>query len=270
MKAIYNGELLDFKEIKLSPTDRGFRYGDGIFETIAILNSSPRLLENHYSRITKAATVFKFDLGNLSLDDLTRNCRRIIVENDLKHHSKIRFTIWRDGEGLYAPTGQKINFLLTIHPSDPLKDIELTKVDFSENVANFPTRTSLFKTLSASKYVLAGLEKQSKDLDEIIINDHNGFVSETLDSNIFMKKNGHYITPPIETGCIEGVMRNWLIQELNRNNIPVEERLFIPNELLEAESVFTSNAMGIKHILKIANKNFEKDLEILKLLEEIS
>lgn len=269
MKAIYNGELLDFKELRLSPTDRGFRYGDGIFETIAIVNNNPRLAEYHYSRITKAAEVFRFDLGVFSFEQFARNCSEIINENDFKPHGKVRCSIWRDGEGLYAPFGKKINYLLTIHPVSRQKNIDLTNVDFSINVTNYPTKTSPFKTISALKYVIAGLEKKEKGLEEIILIDYNGFVSETLDSNIFIKKDGIYITPPIATGCIEGVMRNWLMKELRANQIRVEERLFIPNELLKADSVFTCNAMGIKNILKIDIATFDKEQRIPKILNSI-
>jgi len=270
MKAIFNGEILGFNDLKLSPDDRGFRYGDGLFETIALINSNTRLLNRHYARIAKGAQVFGFDLTDFELNQFTSICSDLIINNPTVNTGKIRFSIWRKGGGLYTPSGNGFNYLLTIHPLKADKKSELTNVGFSEKVRNYPTYTSTFKTISALKYVMAGLEKKEKSLDDIIINDHNGFVSETLDSNIFMKKDGIYITPPIASGCIDGVMRGWLIDKLKSSQIPVEERLFIPNELLEAASVFTTNSIGVRNILRIEDVAFEKDLRIQGYLDAIS
>lgn len=270
MKAIYNGEILNFKELKLSPDDRGFRYGDGLFETIAVIKNTARLLERHYERIVKGAEVFGFDLTGFGLDQLIKSCSELININPSLNAGKIRCSIWRKGEGLYTPPGSRINYLLTIHPQNSRKSHDFSEVGFCEKIRNYPSTTSLFKTISALKYVMAGLEKEERSLDDIIINDYNGFVSETLDSNIFMKKDGIYTTPPLATGCIEGVMRGWLIDELKSNQIPIEERLFIPNELLASESVFTTNAMGVRNILSIENATFQVDQRIKKYLDKIS
>jgi branched-chain amino acid aminotransferase/4-amino-4-deoxychorismate lyase len=270
MKAIFNGDLLDFNQIQLGMHDRGFRYGDGLFETIAIINKQPRLLDKHFDRVVNGSKILSLDIEEITLKILLENCSRLTKANAIKDYGKLRFTIWRKEGGLYLPLGAQVNYLLTVESTDPPVLNEVDSVGFSEKVVNFPASHSPYKTINALKYVLAALEKKERGLDEIIINDHNGFVSEALESNIFIKKDGVYYTPPVATGCIEGIMRNWLINQLKSNEIPIEERFMIPNEILDAEAIFTTNAMGIKHIRHIQNVAFNADLYVQELIDSIS
>ncbi len=270
MKAIFNDEILEFDDIKFSPEDRGFRYGDGLFETIAVVNGIPRLLNKHYQRIARGAELLGYDLGELTFERLEEKCLELVKYNHLYPFGKIRLSLWRKGSGLYEPMDQDIYYLLVAQPVEYHHDNTLKKVDFSERVINYPTKISGFKTISALKYVLAGLEKKEKQLDEIIINDHHGFVSETLYSNLFIKTKGIYVTPPITGGCVDGIMRRWLIEQLRSRQKTIHERFFKEEELLKADSVFTTNAMGIKHVLKIRNIEFAKDNAVQKMILSIS
>jgi branched-chain amino acid aminotransferase/4-amino-4-deoxychorismate lyase len=270
MKAIFNDELLDFNQIQLGIHDRGFRYGDGLFETIAVIKSKPRFLQRHFDRIVKGSQVLGLSLEQITVENLEENCSILLRENAIRDFGKLRFSVWRKDGGLYVPSEEGANFLLTVEPVDMPIFRKLNKVGFSEKVVNYPGIHTSFKTISALKYVLAGLEKNDRKLDEIIINDHNGFVSEALASNIFIKKGQVYYTPPVVTGCIEGIMRNWLIDALKSRKIPVTEHFMTPNELLEAESVFTTNAMGIAHIVRIQDTVLAVDKYIQELFESIS
>jgi branched-subunit amino acid aminotransferase/4-amino-4-deoxychorismate lyase len=270
MKAIFNDELLDFKQIELGIQDRGFCYGDGLFETMAVIKSKPRFLQRHFDRLVKGSSVLGLSLDQITMEYIQENCFKLIRENAIEDFGKLRLTVWRKGDGLYVPAVRRVNYLLTAAPADLPILTELTRVGFSEKLVNYPAIHTSFKTISALKYVLAGQEKKERGLEEIIINDHNGFVSEALESNIFMKKDEVYYTPPIATGCIEGVMRNWLIDELKSRKVAVEECFITPGELLQAESAFTTNAMGIRHILQIQNAVLTTDRYIQELHNSIT
>ena len=107
-------------------------------------------------------------------------------------------------------------------------------------------------------------------VEEIIILDSRGYVSETLSSNIFWKKNNRYYTSPISTGCVEGIMRNQLMNQLKHKGILVEEKLVAVSELLESDSIFTTNSMGFRHIKTMNQINFEVDTLPENTIEEIS
>ena len=114
------------------------------------------------------------------------------------------------------------------------------------------------------------MEKTERSLDEIIICDYRGYISETLSANIFWKKDNNYYTPTIDTGCIEGIMRNWLIENLRSRRFTISEVQVKSTELLTADAVFTVNALGLKHILSIEKHHFSIDTIAAELIESIS
>jgi 4-amino-4-deoxychorismate lyase len=261
MKAILNNEILNWEELHLSPLNRGFRYGDGFFETIAIIKGIPRFLERHLNRLKKGAEILKLDVrGILDNDAILKNIHDIQTKNNLLGDAKLRLTIWRNSDGLYTPDDDKTHYLLTIESFDFSKNSFIKNVGISTKTINYLSPVSRFKTLSAIKYVIAGIEKKEKKLDEIILLDFQGHVSETMSSNLFWKIKNTYCTPPLSTGCIEGIMRNWLLHKLKQKGFLVEEKLVKTEEFLHSDSIFTTNATGLSHIQKIGRNIYEMDL----------
>jgi branched-subunit amino acid aminotransferase/4-amino-4-deoxychorismate lyase len=270
MKAIYNNVSADYDDLKLPFSDRGFRYGDGLFETMAVFGQNVRFLEDHYHRIQKGAELLRYNLNVLPFSNLQLHCRNLLNTWENDQHGKMKLFVWRAGPGLYSPSSDEINFLLYTEPlSTPGLQV-IDNVDFSLKAINFHTVYSQLKTISAMKYVVAGLEMKDKNLDEIIIRDHEGNVSETLYSNLFMKYDGEFYTPPVTTGCVEGVMRCRLMYELRIRGYKISEKLFTPDHLLMAESVFLTNALGVKHISKIGEKALDVDMMIQRLVESLN
>jgi len=99
-------------------------------------------------------------------------------------------------------------------------------------------------------------EKKEKEWDDIIIMNNEGYVSEGLQSNIFFVKNKFFLTPALETGCIEGIMRNFTLEILNAGKVRTGEVNFELEDLMEAEQVFLCNASGIRFIKEIEGKKF--------------
>ena len=120
------------------------------------------------------------------------------------------------------------------------------------------------------KYVVAGIEKVERGFDEIILLDHNGHVSEALSSNLFWKIDQSFFTPPLSTGCIDGIMRNWLMSELKNKGFEVREELIHARDLLTAESIFTTNAMGIRYIMEFNKASYAVDSISKEMLDAIS
>ena len=271
MKAILNNEILDWDEIRLSKLNRGFRYGDGFFETIAIVNGTTRFLERHIVRLINGAAKLKLEVHDiLNLDQVQKNIQVLQTQNYLEQDSKLKIIIWRNSEGLYTPVDEKTHCLMTIEPNGFHKTALTQRAGFSVDVTNFPSPISKFKSMSAIKYVLAGIEKKEKKLDEIIILDYRAYVSETLSSNIFWRKKNAYYTSPLSTGCIEGIMRNWLMESLKQRGFMMKEKLVKTRELLDSDHIFTTNAMGICHIQGIGRNKFEIDLVAQDIIEKIS
>lgn len=271
MKAILNNTIIDSEEVGLSQLNRGFRYGDGFFETIAIVNGAPRFLDRHISRLKNGAERLKLEVHDiLKLNQIQKNIHALQTQNHLEQNAKLKIIIWRNTEGLYTPVNGNTHCLMTIERGEFTKLTLIQNAGISSDVINFRSPVSKFKTISAIKYVLAGIEKKEKNLDDIIILDHRAYVSETMSSNIFWRKKDTYYTSPLSTGCIEGIMRNWLMKSLKQRGFLMEEKLIKTKELLESDCIFTTNALGICHIQSIGRNKFEIDSVAQELIEEIS
>ena len=270
MKAIFNNKIMDWESIPLSPTNRGFKYGDGFFETIALINGEPRFLESHLKRLQKAAKVLSIHVPeSLEFERIYKQIKNLQTTTGINKYGKIRIYLWRNTEGLYCPSGDKGDYIVAIDPHVFTTTASATRVEISEKTVNYPSETSRFKTMNAMKYVVAAIEKKERGLDEMVLLDYQGHISETLSSNIFWKTDLVYFTPPLSTGCIEGIMRNWLMNELKRQGFDVQEKLISKEDLLLADSIFTTNALGIRPIQAFGRSTFGIDhisMEIIHLI----
>lgn len=273
MKANFNGIIIDYEDVSLHPDNRGFRYGDGLFETIAVVNNSPRFPERHFQRIRKGTTILQLNPVFPALEFFSDQCRLLLQHNHSEKHQygKIRVFIWREGSGLYQPENDQAGFLLTFHSAGPETSVRiLNNVDYCEHIRNYSDTHSGLKTISALKYVVAGLERRAKGLEEIIILDYQGNISESLYSNIFIKKGKKYLTPPLTSGCVEGIMRGWMMDALRGEQFSVEEKHLTKDDMNEADSIFLTNALGIQHISRLKNREFETDPVAQRLIESVS
>jgi branched-subunit amino acid aminotransferase/4-amino-4-deoxychorismate lyase len=271
MKAILNQDIIDLENFKITYSNRGFRYGDGLFETIACINGKPRLLEAHLQRMKRGVKALKIDSSDYLLyTNITRQIEQLIDVNEISGSAIIRIHLWRDSNGLYSPNANTGSYLLTIHEANFEKRKVANNVGFAEDTFNYSSKWSAIKSMSAINYVMAGIEKKERQLDEIIILDHRGFVSEGLSSNAFWKKDNTYYTSSLSTGCIEGVMRKWFIASLKGTGHKVIEIEATKIDLLRASCVFTTNALGITHIQSIENSVFNIDENAQELIETIS
>ena len=270
MKAILNGNIIESSKINLFLGNRGFKYGDGLFETIALFGGHPRLLELHLSRLHEGAEYLGIEVKQLLRQEKIEESIRLLQQlNNAEHDGIVRLYIWRNGKGKYVPSGGDAGIMLTIEKTALKSMHKVSEAGFSKKVVNYPSEFSRFKTMSALKYVIAGIEKEAEMIDEIIILDHVRHISEALSSNIFWKKDEKFFTPPLTTGCIAGVMRQWMMHALKQNGHSIEEKLVGKTEFLEAESIFTTNAVGIGHIQAIGKRSFKTDQISQQLFEQI-
>jgi 4-amino-4-deoxychorismate lyase len=168
--------------------------------------------------------------------------------------------IWRKPGGLYTPEDNKFEMLLTVKPLGLLPYVTKT-AGFSEKVTLSHSFLSRHKTCNSLPYILAALEKEKRELNELVLLDNNGNVAECISSNIFWRKKNTFYTPSLETGCIAGVMRKNVIKILKGNGFEVKKVKAKKKSLLEADTIFSSNANGLFLIEKLEDKIFNIELE---------
>ena len=266
MKAFYKGNITDENLSLPILKNRAFQYGDGMFETMLAYNGQVKYLAEHMSRLKQGLDFLDVSIGN-NLDHkiLHKTILSLFEKEGKPTYARVKIIAWRASGGTYAPLNDSSETIITLEESSQKFIKEASKVSFCQDVKNIQTGYSKFKSVNALQYVVAGLEKRKLELDDVIILDTNGNISECLTSNIFWVKNGSYFTPSLSTGCIEGVSRNVVIRELGKRNASVREVECDIKELLSADHVFTTNASGITHLLKINTTSFS----ICKEIEDV-
>ncbi|SMB99129.1 aminotransferase class IV [Hymenobacter roseosalivarius DSM 11622] len=253
---IFNGQLREEAAFALPLPNRGLFYNDGFFETLIWTDGGVRLLAYHLNRVQAAAAALQLTLPiELStLEGLGGIFKQVVATQGLKA-ARLRLQLWRAGAGLYTPATVAADYLITAVAYEPTAPTG-ARADFSQQVHTHLSPLSFCKGPHALTYVLAARERAARGLDEIILLDSAGHVAEAGAAAIFWFKNGCLYTPTLSTGCVAGVRRTHLLRTAQLQGLPTEEGLYLAEELLTAEAVFTANVASLRSIRQIGETTF--------------
>jgi len=272
----YNGEIVPAGQQVLQLNNRAFRYGDGIFESMRMIKGNLQYANLHAKRLQAGMKALKLEnYSDLDIDFLKEKAKELSTRNKAKN-GRLRLTVFRDADGLYTPTDNKLAYTIEW---ETLEDQQYTLnqrgliMNVFEDIPKPINSLSNLKTCNSLTYVLAGVYKQRNRLDDAFILNQNGFLCESISSNIFIKYNGTLYTPALSEGCIKGVMRQVVIELALKNSIPVTEAQINPQILNEADEVFLTNATkGIQWVLGFNRKRYFYEISRLlstKLNEQV-
>jgi branched-chain amino acid aminotransferase len=224
-----NGHILPTTQAHISVQDRGFRYGDGAFETIAMVAGVPYLWEAHYARLLRGLAVLHIAVDTAYL---RTHLHELSVKNNV-HDGIARILVTRGcgSEGyLPAPTTPP-TVLIEVTPSPSrlaLQDASPIKVTLSpwrRFPANcLPTDVKIMQGMNAT---LARMDAAAGGYDEALMLSVAGELCEAASGNLFWLKKETLYTPALSTGCLAGVMRARLIElwqgEVTEVTIPLSE-----------------------------------------------
>lgn len=264
MKAIYNSRILPEEEINIQIRNRAFCYGDGLFETIVTGPDRINLLDLHIARLNQACAVLDLKIP-FDKSALEQQIETLKLANDLTGQLRIRVQVWRKEGGLYEPTENISAYLITLAETDTPFYRKLGSLSVSQKAKVSWHALSFAKTMSALPYVLAGIERKQSSYDDLVITDGAGNIAECVISNIFWIAKGQVFTPQLESGCVNGTMRQYLIAQFRRAGILVNEALLPIESLYEADHVFICNASGIQWVERFEEKaNFTDPKNLLE------
>ncbi len=257
---ILNGDVIEEDEVKIHISNRVFRYGDGLFETIVCCKRDIKYFRYHWERLVRGMEKFHYKYNNaFDYESVKLKIFQLLELNNQQTDTRVRLQVFRNIGGLYTPTDNTISYLLESNMVTAFLGINLAvdsylSVSFCESISlNFSTISDL-KTCNSIPYIIASIEKQQKGLDDLILTDDDNNIAECCSSNIFWWDRNRIFTPDLQSGCIAGVMRRVLLENFKKWNIEVEVGLFPRVMLKSAQTIFTSNCMGIKFIGTIYDK----------------
>lgn len=250
---IINNTIVDENAPFFSPKSRGYRYGDGFFESCAMWQGRILQLPLHVDRIKKSALLLKINLPSW-WDEISWETSVLKACSEAGWKSaRIRLTFFRESTGLYTPNHMEATVVTEINETQnlspyPWNEQGLTLGTYKELSKN-NNFTSTLKTCSALTYTLAGIYAKEHGLDDVVIFNDYGRPCETVASNLFVVKGEFIITPPVSEYCIDGVMRKVVIQLADAYGYSVQERPMSEIDLTSAEEIFTSSATrGIRWV----------------------
>ena len=257
----YNGELQEFDDVKISPSNRAFNYGDSVFETVKVLNGKIIFWEDHYFRLMASMRMIRMKIPiEFTLEFLEGEILKTIESQDSKANLRVRLSVFRKDGGFYTPRTNEVDYLIVVgdgayQPKENYR-IDLYK-DFYVNSGLLSTIKSNNKLINT----LASVYAQENDLDNcILLNERKGVV-EATNGNIFIVKGTTIKTPPLSEGCLKGIIRKKVIEILEKKEeFTFEEGTISPFEIQKADEVFiTSSIMGIQPVTHYRKKEFSTD-----------
>jgi branched-chain amino acid aminotransferase len=235
----HNGGMLPVEEVRLSPGQSGLMSGWGLFTTMRIIEGIPFAFERHWKRLTRDAQKthcsfpFLEEIVHGQLNEVLRanrvreGCARIyVIQNQVG--------FWRSDEDLPAAD-------LLICSADLPPHREPVRLALREHGRHAASPLAGVKVTSWLNNVWNLYEAQQGGYDEVVLLNERGEVAECTAANIFCVRDVRVLTPPLSSGCLEGVTRGVVLEIGAGAGVPVEERTLRPEDLYSADGVFISS-----------------------------
>ncbi len=273
-----NDQIIKRLEANISVDQRGFLYGDGLFESCKIFNSRIINFSSHLDRLSKGLKYLKF-IDNQELIKVIIDNSQLLINKNNCSDGMLRISISRGiGSNGYLPkNSSKALIIIETKNNDKINYPEIIKI----GISNYNPAGFFFKSQSALTYVLTKIEASSQGLFDNILINNNGNICETSSANIFWVKNQQIFTSDDQMGIVLGCIRKKIIESKFFNVKKITAKLA---DIIDADEVFLTNSsyivLGVdslhyqvenhlkvknysqKNMTQIIKKNLQNELEI--------
>ena len=274
-----NGNYVSDEQPVFLSANRSFRYGDGFFETIKVVDRSIALMDLHFNRFHSALQTLEYLIPTAFDKDFFKTEIIKICDRNALTNARVRFSVWC-GEGSMDKAERPFNYLIECWP------LQMNTKDWSENGIHLGLfskgRKAIdayanLKTASFLVYAMAAKSAMDHQWDDcILLNTHHS-IADTTKANIFIIKDNKIHTPPLTDGCVAGVTRRYILQKLSADFF-ISERSLTLQDLEQADEVFITNAIrGIQWVHQFHNVVYTNkltreinDLFLLKYNQDLS
>ena len=265
----FNGKILEKDNFSLELSNRAFRFGDSIFETIRVFDSKIIFIDDHYSRLVKSLEIVRINIP----DFFTKEYLNSEILNLVDAHcsgttnARIRFTVFRksDTSIYFVDSNKSFDFVIEF---SVLKDnnfnsgIDSYEIDVFDEIRKPIGILSQIKTNNVLLHSIAGSVARDKSINNIVLVNNDNCITETVNSNIFLVNDGVISTPKLEDGCVNGIMRNYVISIINsKTNYEFVVRSINTDELYTCDEVFLTNSIiGVQFVSKFSTIDYSKEV----------
>jgi branched-chain amino acid aminotransferase len=257
----FNGTIQP-SDANLLVNNRAFLYGDGVFETLKILDNKVLFLEEHYFRLMSSMRVVRMEIPMyFTLEYFEEQLLLLAHAKSISASARVRITVYRNQGGYYLPIQNEVSFLIDavalVHPLYFFESLSY-EVDLYKDFYVTKQLLSSIKTTNKLINITGSIFAKENGLDNCLLLNDSKNVVEALQGNLFMLMGNQLITPPVSEGCLNGVMRKQIIDLVKKiEGIELVEASISPFDLQKADELFITNVIkGIQPITKYRKKEF--------------
>ena len=256
----FNGKIFEENTAIIGPNNRGLRYGDGLFETIKFKNNELILADEHFARLWKGMQLLKFDIPKFfTAENIQEQIIQLLKKNK-QTAARVRLFVIRGDGGLYDAKNHTPVYMIQSWP------LATDNASLNENglqlcmYTGSKKMTDSFCNIKHNNYLpyfMAALfAKEQQCNDAVILNNHDRICDSTI-ANIFIIKNEVVYTPSLDEGCVAGVMRKFIIQNIVSSGHTITETAITKEMVLDADEVFLSNSIyNIRWVAAIEERKY--------------
>ncbi len=267
----YNGHFFSENTPILTYLNRGVAYGDGVFETLRVVNGDIFFWEDHYFRLMASMRMLRMEIPmDFTLEHIQAQIVKTIEKNNLERNAaRVRMTVFRKEGGRYTPSNNHVSYLIEATPLESpfyLLQTDHYEVELYKDYFVNKDMLSQLKTTNKILNVLAGIYAKENGYDNCILLNASKQVVEAINGNVFLINGNTIKTPPLEDGCLNGIIRKKLLEIIaSSSELELQETSISPFELQKAEEFFITNSIsGIIPITKYRKKIY--DFSVAKTL----
>ncbi len=267
----YNGKIYKNDKLLISPDNRSFRYGDGCFETMKMIDGKIILESYHLERLFTSLQALQFDKPNYFItDDFKEQIVELATKNKHKKMARIRITISRGDGVAYATEDHHPNYLVQtwdLNSSNNKFSKEGLTADIYADARKVSDKYSHIKSNNCLNYALGSLWANEKNLNDVLLLNPYDRIAEGTVGNVFIVQKGVLKTPALSEGCINGVMRRFILKSAREDGMNVEETQISIEDISKASEVFLTNAVyGIRWVKSIGKTQYKT--QVASMLHE--
>jgi branched-chain amino acid aminotransferase len=262
-----NGIIFEDSKAKLSTLNRGFAYGDAVFETLKINNNKPLFWESHYFRLMASMRILRMEIPmNFTPEFLEEQIMSLVnslSSNAVSYRAKL--TVFRDSEGYYTPETNAVSFTISVSELDSdiykIQD-SYYEIELFKDYLIAPNLLSTLKTNNKVLNVVGSIFAKENNYNNCLLLNNNKSVIEALNGNVFLVKGNTIKTAPLRDGCLKGIIREKLIEIISKSSEYVlDESSISPFELQKADEIFITNVIqGIVPVTKYRKKTYTSEV----------
>ena len=247
----HNERLEPIEKVRLSPGQAGLLCGWGIFTTLRISRGEAFAYERHWRRLEKDAATVRMPMPSTAAK-VRMYLHEVIRANEVTEGSARIYLVYNQ-VGFWHENEERLPKVDLIIYSGPLPTYsETVRLALREHGRHAASPLAGVKSISWLNNVWSAAEAQKEGFDEVVLLNERGEVAECTAANIFVVKDGKILTPPLSSGCLEGVTRGILFEIAPEAGIAISEQSLRPEELYSADEVFISstnrNLIGVGEI----------------------